>query len=194
MTKNKLNQYYSLIKDRKEVYAGSPASSAFHVLAQRAIKLCTKINKKYHKKKKLNKIFSKLINKPVDASFTLFPPFTTDCGLNIKIGKNVFINSNCSFQDQGKIYIGNNVFIGHHVVIATINHGLYYEDRDNMFLKEVVIEDNVWIGSNTTILPGVKIGKNSIVGAGSLVNKDVLPDSIYVGNPAKFLKKIEKSK
>lgn len=92
--------------------------------AKEAIKITFKINNTYNEPEELNKLFSQLIGKEVDESFTLFPPFNTDCGKNISVGKNVFINSGCKFQDQGGIYIGNNVLIGHNVVLATINHDI----------------------------------------------------------------------
>lgn len=176
----------------KYIQANSNEHKLMHEQAQTALKITAKINSKYHEPKELNKLFSKLICKNVDESFVLFPPFYTDCGKNITIGKNVFINSGCKFQDQGGIFIGNNVLIGHNVVIATINHEQEPKNRANMILKSVVIEDDVWIGSNATILQGVKVGKGSIIAAGSVVTKDVEEFSVVVGVPAKCVKKIDK--
>lgn len=134
---------------------------------------------------------SKLIGKEVDESFGLFPPFYTDCGKNIEIGKNVFINAGCKFQDQGGITIKDGVLIGHNVVLATLNHNINPNKRGDMQPKPIVIGENVWIGSNSTILPGVTIGKGSIIAAGAVVTKDVDENVVVGGVPAKFIKKIE---
>ena len=120
----------------------------------------------------------------------MFPPFYTDCGKNINIGKNVFINSCCCFQDQGGITIGDGVLIGHKAVFATLDHTFIPEKRDSMIPKPIVIGKNVWIGANVTILGGVTIGDNSIIAAGAVVNKDIPPDSVAAGVPARVIKSI----
>ena len=127
----------------------------------------------------------------MDETFRLFPPFYTDCGKNITLGKNVFINSCCHFQDQGGIIIGDNVLIGHNVVIATLNHNQNPKLRASILPKPVKIGNNVWIGSNATILPGVTISDGAIIAAGAVVTKDVSENSIVGGNPAKLIKEIE---
>ena len=120
----------------------------------------------------------------------MFPPFYTDFGKNITVGKNVFINAGCHFQDQGGIIIGDGTLIGHNVVLATLNHGFRSEDRGTLYPAPIIIGKNVWIGSNATILPGITIGKNSIIAAGAVVTKDVPENVITGGNPAKIIKKI----
>ena len=117
--------------------------------------------------------------------------FTSDFGKNLHIGKRVFINSGCRFQDQGGITIGDESLIGHNVVFATINHDYNPENRGTMYLKPIVLERRSWIGSNATILPGVTVGENSVVAAGSVVTKDVPPNTIVAGNPAKFTSNLE---
>ena len=84
----------------------------------------------------------------------MFPPFTTDCGKNIRVGKNVFINSGCRFQDQGGITLGDETLVGHNVVFATLNHGFAPEDRGTTYPKPIRTGKKVWIGANATILPG----------------------------------------
>lgn len=171
-----------------EVNVSDEAYEMFHQLSQRAIKLTVGLNNFYHTPEKIVKIFSELTNKEVDSSFRLFPPFYTDCGINITVGKNVFINSCCNFQDQGGIEIGNNVLIGHKVVLATINHKFSIDKRLEMIIDKIIIKDNVWIGSNTTILQGVTIGCGSIIGAGSVVTKNVPNNCVVAGNPAKIIR------
>ncbi len=163
----------------------------FHQYSQEALKITMDLNTKYHNEKEIVELFSKLTGRDVDKSFRLFPPFYTDCGKNITVGKNVFINSCCKFQDQGGITIGNGVLIGHNVTLATLNHDERPEFRQNIFPKPIEIGNNVWIGSDCTILPGVVIGDGAIIGAGSVVTKSVPKNSIAVGNPAKIIRKVE---
>ena len=135
---------------------------------------------------------TKLIGKPVDESFTFFPPFYTDCGKNITVGKHVFLNVGCKFQDQGGIFIGDETLIGHNVVLATLNHAMEPEDRATMIPAPIHIGKRVWIGSNATVLPGVTIGDGAIVGAGAVVTKDVPGNTVVGGVPARVLRKIGK--
>ena len=163
----------------------------FHKLSQEALKITMEINNNYHTELEIVELFSKLTGRNVDKTFRLFPPFYTDCGKNIKIGKNVFINACCKFQDQGGIEIGNGVLIGHNVTLATLNHDERPEFRQNIYPKPIKIGDNVWVGSNATILQGVTIGDGAIVGANAVVTKDVPKNTIVVGVPAKVIKEIE---
>lgn len=153
-------------------------------------KITFELNSSYKNPEEIRNIFSKIIGKPVDESFRVFPPFYTDFGKNITLGKNVFINSGCNFQDQGGIVIGDNTLIGHNVVLATLNHGFLPEDRGDLHPAPIYIGKNVWVGSSSVVTPGVKIGDNSIIAAGSVVVKDV-PESVIVGgNPAKYIRNI----
>lgn len=187
MTVNELK----ILLNRGENINMSVGIETLHKASDEALKILAKLNNSYHTKEEIVSIFSELIGQDVDSSFSLFPPFYTDFGKNIHIGKNVFINSNCNFQDQGGIYIGNNCLIGHRVVFATLNHDINPTLRKCVYQKPIFIEDNVWIGSGAIILPGVRIGKNSIVAAGSVVAKNVEENTIVAGVPAKFLRKIE---
>lgn len=155
-----------------------------------AQKITMELNTSYHSKEEIVEIFSELTGNKVDSSFMCFPPFYTDFGKNITVGKNVFFNTGCSFQDRGGINIGDGTMIGMNVTIATLNHGLPLETRNVTYPSPVIIGDNVWIGSNATILPGVKIGDNSVVAAGAVVTKDVPANTVVAGVPAKELKKI----
>jgi len=163
----------------------------FHKLSQEALKITMEINNKYHTEEEIVNLFSKLTGREVDKSFRLFPPFHTDCGKNIKVGKNVFINACCKFQDQGGIEIGNGVLIGHNVTLATLNHDERPDFRQNIYPKAIKIGDNVWIGSNATILQGVTIGDGAIVGANAVVVKDVPKNTVVAGIPAKIIRKVK---
>ena len=164
----------------------------FNKLSQEALKITREINNKYHTPEEIVDLFSKLTGQKVDKSFRLFPPFHTDCGKNIKVGKNVFINACCKFQDQGGIEIGNGVLIGHNVTLATLNHDERPQFRQNIYPKPIKIGDNVWIGSNATILQGVTIGNGAIIGANAVVTKDVPENAIVAGIPAKIIRKVNK--
>lgn len=156
-----------------------------------AQRITMKLNTSYHSKEEITDIFSELTGRTVDSSFMCFPPFYTDFGKNITIGKNVFFNTGCSFQDRGGINIGDGALIGMNVTIATLNHGLSFETRNTTYASPVNFGDNVWIGSNATILPGVTIGDNAVVAAGAVVTKDVPENAVVAGVPAKAAKKIE---
>ena len=184
-------EFIKIMNSKEKVIAGSPVSLKMHSLAQRALQFTAKINNKYNTPQEIRKLMSELIGQELDEGFGLFPPFYTDCGRNIHIEKNVFINSGCKFQDQGGVYIGENSLIGHNVVLATLNHDMDPYHRADLHPKPIHIGKRVWIGSGSMILPGITIGDNSIVGAGSIVTKDVPPNVIVAGNPAKFIKNID---
>lgn len=174
----------------KTIVGGSEMHKFEVEISNEAMRITAEINGSYHEPTQVRELFSKLIGQPVDETFALFPPFYTDFGKNIHIGKGVFINSSCHFQDQGGIYIGDGCLIGHNVVIATLNHDLNPQRRADTIPNPVRLGKNVWIGSNVTILGGVTIGDNSVIGAGSLVNKDIPSNVVAVGNPCKVLKPI----
>ncbi|MDO4167838.1 MAG: DapH/DapD/GlmU-related protein [Eubacteriales bacterium] len=161
-----------------------------NILFQEAIRISMELNNQYHTPEEIREIMGRLTGKNVDGSFRMFPPFYTDFGKNITIGRDVFINSGCHFQDQGGITIGDGSLIGHNVVLATINHDLSpLNSRENHYAP-IVIENHVWIGSNATILPGVTIGRWAVVGAGAVVTTDVEEFTVVGGVPAKEIRKV----
>jgi acetyltransferase-like isoleucine patch superfamily enzyme len=162
----------------------------FHSLSQRALKITSEINGKYHAPEELHALLEELMDRPLPKTLGMFPPFYTDCGVNTVIGENVFINMGCKFQDQGSIFIGDGSLIGHNVVLATLNHSEDPAKRAGMNSAPIHIGKNVWIGSNATVLQGVTIGDGAIVAAGAVVTKDVAPMTVVGGVPAKFLKAI----
>ena len=158
--------------------------------SREAQKITMEINTRYHEPEEMVELFSKLTGKQVDPSFRLFPPFYTDFGKNITLGKNVFINSDCKFQDQGGIFIDDEALIGHGVVLATLNHDMDPEKRAQLHPGKIRIGKRVWIGANAVICAGVTIGDNAVVAAGAVVVKDVPADTVVGGVPARFIKKI----
>ncbi|MDR4938368.1 DapH/DapD/GlmU-related protein [Rossellomorea marisflavi] len=156
-----------------------------------AQRMTMKLNTSYHPKEEIVEIFRELTGREVDDSFMCFPPFYTDFGKNISIGKDVFFNTGCSFQDRGGIHIGDGSLIGMNVNIATLNHGLDMKTRNTTYASPVTIGKSVWIGSGATILPGVTIGDRAVVAAGAVVTKDVPERTVVAGVPAKVVKTIE---
>ena len=158
------------------------------------MKLAYELNTGYHSPEEVRDYLSQIIGRKVDDSVTLLPPFYVDFGKNIRIGKRCWIQQGCTFFDRGGITIGNVVFIAPKVNLITINHDSDPENRSATYGRPIVIEDKVWIGINSTILPGVTVGYGSIVGANSVVPHDVSPYTVVGGNPAKFIKEIRLKK
>lgn len=185
-----MEKFLDELNSGRTVVAGSELHLYMQKLSQEALKITAELNGGYHDGEEVREIFSRLIGRPVDESFGLFPPFYTDCGKNLRIGKHVFINSGCRFQDQGGITLGDGALIGHNVVMATLNHSEQPEERANLHPSPIHIGRNVWIGASATILPGVTIGDGAIVGAGAVVTRDVTENMIVAGVPAKILRSI----
>lgn len=160
-------------------------------LFQDAIRVTMELNNKYHTPEEIREIMAELTGKRIDGTFRMFPPFYTDFGKNITIGKNVFVNSGCHFQDQGGIEIGDGCLIGHNVVLATINHDLYPENNRINHYAPIKLGKSVWVGSNSTILPGVTVGDWAVIAAGAVVTHDVPPLTIVGGVPAKVIRIID---
>nr|WP_294492931.1 sugar O-acetyltransferase [uncultured Mediterraneibacter sp.] len=185
-----LHEFLSHVDAGKTVSAGSELHEYMVRLAFDAMKITAVLNQGYHEPEEVRELMEQLTGRSVDETFTMFPPFYTDCGKNIHIGKNVFINCCCHFQDQGGITIGDGTLIGSHVVLATINHEKDPEKRGDNIPAPIRIGRNVWIGSHASILPGVTIGDGAIVAAGAVVTKDVPAYTIAGGVPAKVIKSI----
>ena len=185
-----LNQWLQIMDSGKEIGTDAEVRLMMHELSQEALRITAELNGSYHTPDEIRKIMVRLTGRSIDPSFGLFPPFYTDCGKNIKLGKHVFINSGCKFQDQGGIKIDDGALIGHNAVLATLNHNPEPEKRDNLLPAPIHIGKRVWLGANVTILPGVTIGDNAIVAAGAVVAKDVQPNTVVGGVPAKFIKQI----
>lgn len=186
-----LQTFLEMMERRETVMAGSAELQFCGEMTDRALRITAKLNNEYHSAEERREIFSELIGRKVDDDFVLFPPFYTDFGQNIHLGRHVTLNAGVTMQDQGGITVGDGTLIGHHVVLATLNHDLNPADRGNITPAPITIGKNVWIGSNATILQGVTIGDGAVVAAGAVVSKDVEAKTIVGGVPARVLKRIE---
>ena len=174
-----------------DIVPGTEDEVVMHEAAQEALRIAAELNGAYHSLEEIREIFARLTGREVDEAFRIFPPFTADFGKNITVGKNVFFNSGCRLQDHGGIFIGDNVLVGHNVVMATLDHDLDPAKRSLLHCAPINIGNDVWIGANATITKGVTIGDGSVIAAGAVVNRDVPPRTIVGGIPAKIIKTIE---
>ena len=186
-----LKDFLEHMNSQKPVVHPSEAQEMCDSLLLEATRIKMKLNCEYHTEEEIREIFAELTGTDVNETLRVVPPFHTDCGKNIHIGENVFINANCVMQDQGGVYIGDNAFIGHNVCILTLNHDFDPEKRANLYPNPVHIGNSAWLGSNATILPGITIGDGAVVAAGAVVTKDVPANTIVAGVPAKIIKKVD---
>lgn len=174
------------------IHRRTPESAAMLANVKRAMAITAKLNRlTFNDADEIRALFSQLIDKEVDESFLLIPPFYTSGGVEIRVGRNVFINQNCTFYDLGGLDIADDVMIGPNVSIITTGHPLEPSRRRAATIgKPIVIARNVWIAAGATIIGGVTLGENSVVAAGSVVTKDVPPNTLVGGNPARVIRSI----
>lgn len=178
------------LKSGEPIRLSDPEYYKINEIVTRTIKLSQQLNASDNIDD-VRKYLSEIIGTEIDKSTTVFPPFYTNFGKFIAIGKNVFINHACSFLDMGGITIEDEVLIGPKVNLITENHPIDSNDRRALITKTILIKRRAWIGAGVTILPGVTVGENSIIAAGAVVSKDV-PDNVIVGGiPAKIIKSID---
>lgn len=185
-----LEQLITLLNTGTMIKSGGEAYKLMWEVSQDALKITAELNNHYHTPEDIRKIFEKLTGKSIAEDFAMFPPFYTDFGKNIFVGKGVFINAGCSFQDQGGITIGDGSLIGHNVVLATLNHDLNPHNRGAIVAAPITIGENVWIGANATVLSGVSIGDGAVIAAGAVVTQNVPVNTVVGGVPARVLKTI----
>jgi acetyltransferase-like isoleucine patch superfamily enzyme len=150
--------------------------------------LTTRLNTSFHDEDEVRSLFSELTGSEVDESTRITPPFYTDFGRNIKLGKNVFINHACTFMDRGGITIEDDTKLGPKTNLITSNHPLDPAHRKELVSTPIWIKKNVWIGAAATILPGITVGENSVVAAAAVVTQDVPPNTVVAGVPAKVIR------
>jgi acetyltransferase-like isoleucine patch superfamily enzyme len=176
----------------KTIPRRTPESAAMLANVKRAMRITATLNRlTFDDADQVRALFSDLIGTTVDDSFSLIPPFYTTGGVDITVGRNVFINQNCTFYDLGGLDIADDVLIGPNVSLITSGHPIQpSERRAGVIAKPIVIERNVWIAAGAIIIGGVTIGENSVVAAGSVVTKDVSPNTLVGGNPARIIRSI----
>jgi acetyltransferase-like isoleucine patch superfamily enzyme len=174
------------------IFGRTSESAAMLANVKRAMAITARLNRlTFDDADEIRALFSELIGKPVDERFSLIPPFYTAGGDEIRVGRNVFVNQNCTFYDLGGLDIADDVMIGPNVSIITAGHPLDPSQRRGTTIgKPIAIERNVWIAAGATIIGGVTVGENSVVAAGSVVTKDVPPNTLVGGNPARVIRSI----
>ena len=185
-----LHEFLKMMERRETVPAGSEAHELMHRCYAETQRLMLDYNANLHTDVERNALLCELTGSEVHPSVRVMAPFQADFGKHIHFGKNVFVNAGCKFQDHGGIYIGDNALIGHNCVMATINHDSRPSHRADNIPAPIHIGRNVWIGANVCVLPGVTIGSNCVIGAGSVVNKNIPEGSLAVGNPCRIIRKI----
>ena len=188
-----LKIFLDYVNSGKTIHAPSEELEYCGYLTQEALKITTKINSGYHEPKELQELFAKLTGQEINRTLGLIPPFYTDCGKNIHIGENVFINTGCTMQDQGGIYIDDGALIGHHATLVTLNHDLDPDHRGDLHPAPIHIGKRAWLGANVTVLPSVSIGDGAVIASGAVVTKDVPDNTIAAGVPAKIIRTIERT-
>jgi len=181
-----------MLSEKEKMLAGAAYSALDQQLVNERTKaksILKKINQQFVAGKEISLLFKELLPNAAP-DFYAEPPFHCDYGYNIYTGKRVYFNVGCVVLDVCKVSIGNYVFFGPGVQIYAATHPLDASQRRKKAIGATIeIGDDCWIGGNTIICPGVKIGARAIIGAGSVVTKNVPEDSIYAGNPARSIRK-----
>ena len=168
--------------------------AAMRACIQDTRRLLFEMNSVWHEdEKEITELFARITAKPVGENVRIETPFYTDFGKNITVGSNVFINAGCKFQDQGGIVIGDGAFIGHNVVLATLDHDMNPEKRHLLHPAPIRIGNRVWIGANAVVTKGVTIGDNSIIAAGAVVTHDIPANVVAAGVPARVRRTLSAS-
>ena len=166
-------------------------------MRDKCMELCREYNNcKPSEKEKKNEILHKMLGH-IEGDISVMPPFHCDYGFNISVGKNFYCNFNCAILDSAKVTFGDNVFIAPNCVFSPAGHAIDRELRAKGYeiALPITVGDDVWFGANVTVLPGVTIGSGTIIGASSVVTKDIPSGVIAGGNPCRVLREItEKDK
>ena len=183
-----LHDFLAHVDSGAPIEGGSEQHRFMHDAAQEAFRITAQINNGYRTPDEVRVLLAELTGKPIDDSVVVFPPFHSEFGKNLTLGRGVFINLGCRFQDTGGITIGDGTLIGHGSTLTTLNHHIDPGRRADMMPAPIRIGRMVWFGAAVTVLPGITIGDGAIVGAGAVVTKNVPANAIFAGVPAKFIR------
>lgn len=180
------------MKVERSIDGGTPESRELYGRIRRAIGLTERLNRTpYEDREAIRQVWIELTGAAVDEAFHLIPPLYCDHGLNVRVGRNVFINQACMLSDIGGIEIGDDVMIGPRVSLLTAGHPLDPARRRRQIVAApITIERNVWLGAGATVLQGVTVGSDAVVAAGAIVTRDVPPRTLVAGVPAQVLREI----
>jgi acetyltransferase-like isoleucine patch superfamily enzyme len=183
----------ALMKVEVSIDGGTPESRELYGRVQRAMGLTERLNRiPYGDREAIRQAWIELTGTGVDEAFDLIPPLYCDHGLNIRVGRNVFINQACMLNDIGGIEIGDDVMISPRVSLLTAGHPLEPGRRRRQIVAApIAIERNVWLGAGATVLQGVTIGSDAVVAAGAILTRDVPPRTLVAGVPARVLREID---
>ena len=184
-----LQAFLAHVDSGAPIEGGSEQHRFLHDAAQEAFRITAQLNNGYRTPDEVRALLAQLTGKPVHASVAVFPPFHSEFGKNLTLGRDVFINLGCRFQDTGGITIGDGTLVGHGCTLTTLNHEIDPDRRADMIPAPVVIGRKVWLGAGVTVVPGVTIGDGAIVAAGAVVTKDVPADTIVGGVPARLIRR-----
>jgi len=185
---SELEDFLDHVRSGAVIEGGSPQHTFLHGAAQDALRVVAELNTGFHSPDEVRSLLSRLTGRVVPESVTVFPPFYCEFGKNLTLGRDVFLNMGCRFQDAGGITIGDGTLIGHGSTVVTLNHAVDPARRADMVPAAVVIGRTVWLGAGVTVVPGVTIGDGAIVGAGAVVTKDVPAGAIVAGVPARVIR------
>jgi acetyltransferase-like isoleucine patch superfamily enzyme len=178
---------FDRLKAGEPVPMDDPEYPKIREAVHRTMELTSQLNASTHINK-VRKYLAEIIGEQVDESTTVFPPFYTNFGKFIRLGRNIFINHACSFLDLGGITIEDDVMIAPRVNITSENHPVETANRKTLVPSAVIIKRNAWIGTAASVMPGVTVGENAVVAAGAVVTKDVPENTVVAGVPAKVAK------
>jgi acetyltransferase-like isoleucine patch superfamily enzyme len=180
------------VGDERTIAAGTPESRELVGRIERAMRLSEQMaTLRYDDQDAVRAAWSELTGQPVDPTFRLVPPVRSDHGLSIRVGRDVFVNHGCTLNDIGGIDIGDEVMIGPNVSLLTSGHPLDPATRRRAITAAPIrLGRNVWIGASAVMLQGVTIGDDSVVGAGSVVTRDVPAGVLVAGSPARVVRSL----
>ena len=184
-----MNDIFERLKKGKTIFPEDPEAYKMREASFVTKKLLVQMNNSSDPEQ-IRELLSQITGTEIDQSVAVFTPLYINYGKHTKIGKNVFINFNCTFLDLGGITIDDNVLLAPNVCLLSEGHPISPEERHSLIPRPIHIKKNAWIGAGASILQGVTIGENSIVAAGAVVSKDVPDNSIAGGIPAKVLKSL----